>query len=272
MGRRILVLNATKIFRPGNPTNRILLAIEDDTDRQASEAELRALNAELESFAYSVAHDLRAPLRAMQGFGEILTEDYGERLDEKGRDFLSRISTAAARMNEMIGDLLDYSRLAREQIDIVPVDLAEVVASAQQQLAEDLAARGAEIVITSPLPKVLGHSATLVQVVANLLTNAAKFVVPGAQPRIQIGADRREQMVRFWIKDNGIGIAPEYHQRIFRVFERLHGQESYPGTGVGLAIVAKAAERMGGRAGVESALGAGSCFWIEMHLADPHLV
>jgi len=272
MGRRILVLNATKIFRPGYSADRILLAIEDDTDRQTAEAELRALNAELESFAYSVAHDLRAPLRAMQGFGEILTEDYGERLDDKGRDYLSRISTAAARMNEMIGDLLDYSRLAREQIDIAPVALGEVVAAAQQQLAEDLTARQAEITVAAALPTVLGHQATLVQVVANLLTNAAKFVAPGGRPRIEVGAEERQGMVRFWIKDNGIGIAPEFHQRIFRVFERLHGQESYPGTGVGLAIVAKAAERMGGRAGVESALGAGSCFWIEMHPADPQII
>jgi signal transduction histidine kinase len=272
MGRRILVLNATKIFRPGHNSNRILLAIEDDTDRQAAEAELRALNAELESFAYSVAHDLRAPLRAMQGFGEILHEDYGARLDDKGRDYLSRISTAAVRMNEMIGDLLDYSRLAREQIEIVPVSLGDVVTAAREQLAEDLAARQAEIAVPTALPTVLGHQATLVQVVANLLTNAAKFVAPGRRPQIQVGAERRDRMVRFWVKDNGIGIAPEYHQRIFRVFERLHGQESYPGTGVGLAIVAKAAERMGGTAGVESALGAGACFWIEIHSADPQLV
>lgn len=112
--------------------------------------------------------------------------------------------------------------------------------------------------------EVVAHRQTLVQMVANLIGNALKLVSPGVRSEVRVRAEARDGLVRLWVEDNGIGIAPEHQQRIFRVFERLHGSETYPGTGIGLAIVRKGAERMGGRVGVESAAGAGSCFWIEL--------
>ena len=118
--------------------------------------------------------------------------------------------------------------------------------------------------VERPLPQVMGHYATLVQVMTNLLTNGIKFVAPGVQPQLRIWSEERDDWVRLWLRDNGIGIAPEYQEHIFRIFERLHGVETYPGTGLGLSIVRKAIERMGGHVGVESALGQGSTFWVEL--------
>ena len=121
--------------------------------------------------------------------------------------------------------------------------------------------------VDSPLPVVIGHDATLAQAVTNLVGNALKFVPPGKKPMVHISAERRDRYTRLWVTDNGLGIAPDQHEMIFRVFERLHRREDYPGTGIGLAIVRKGLERMGGRSGVESAPGSGSRFWIELQSA-----
>jgi signal transduction histidine kinase len=226
--------------------------------------ELRERNEELEAFAYSISHDLRAPLRAMHGFSQALLEDYGERLDETGRKYAERVVVGAKGMDQLIQDLLAYSRVSREDLRLGYVDLARVTRQAAVQLQDEIAARGARLLVDEPLPAVVGHEGTLAQVVANLLGNAVKFVPPGTAPELRVRAERRDGRVRLWFEDNGIGIAPEHHERIFRVFERLHGVEQYPGTGIGLAIVRKGMERMGGRAGVESKPGAGSRFWIEL--------
>jgi signal transduction histidine kinase len=167
-------------------------------------------------------------------------------------------------MDQLIQDLLAYSRVSREDLRLGYVDLTRVTRQAAVQLQEEIAARGASLLVDEPLPAVVGHEGTLAQVVANLLGNAVKFVPPGTAPELRVRAERRDGRVRLWFEDNGIGIAPEHHERIFRVFERLHGVEQYPGTGIGLAIVRKGMERMGGRAGVESKPGAGSRFWIEL--------
>ena len=143
-----------------------------------------------------------------------------------------------------------------------------MVSSALAQLDGEVREQGAEVSVEAPLADVTGHRATLIQVVANLLGNAFKFVAPGVAPRVRVRAEAREGSVRLWVEDNGIGIPPEHHERIFRVFERLHGIEAYPGTGVGLAIVRRAVARMGGRVGLESAPGRGSAFWIELPSAN----
>lgn len=231
-------------------------------------AQLRASNAELESFSYSVSHDLRAPLRAMQGFANALLEDYADRLDAAGQDYARRIATAAGRMDTLIQELLAYSRLGRTRITLGPVSLAAVVETAVAQCEAELDRTQAHLEVVAPLPEVIGHRSTLVQVVLNLLTNALKFVAPGVMPRVRVWAEPRGERVRLWVEDNGIGIAPEHQGQIFRVFERLHGIESYPGTGIGLAIVRRGVERMGGRTGVLSALGAGSRFWVELPRAE----
>jgi signal transduction histidine kinase len=139
---------------------------------------------------------------------------------------------------------------------------------AVEQLDAEVRSRQARVVIEPPLPPVVGHEATLAQVIANLLANGMKFVPPERSPTIRVRAERRDGFVRCWIEDNGIGIAPEHHERVFRIFERLHRTEDYPGTGIGLAIVRKGVERMGGRVGLDSTVGAGSRFWVELPGAE----
>jgi len=231
-------------------------------------AELQDRNEELEAFGYTISHDLRAPLRAMFGFSQALLEDYGDRLDTTGREYAERIAGGARAMDELIQDLLAYSKLSRAELTVGPVDLARVLRDTSTQLQTEIRSRGARLSVEEPLPTVLGHAATLAQVVANLLANGIKFVAPGRTPELRIGAQSRDGKVRLWVEDNGIGIDAEHHERIFHVFERLHATEAYPGTGIGLAIVRKGMERMGGRAGVESRPGEGSRFWIELPAAE----
>ena len=225
---------------------------------------LQSSNEALEAFAYSVSHDLRAPLRAVQGMADALREDYAERLDDTGQDYLRRLGGAAARMDGLIQDLLAYGRLSRAELKPEVVNLASVVAEAQEQMQGEIERSRAEVTVDDALPTVTGHRATLLQAVSNLLSNAVKFAKADTPARIRVRCESREGRVRLWVEDNGIGIDPEYHERIFRVFERLHGVESYPGTGIGLAIVHKGMERLGGQAGVESKPGEGSRFWIEL--------
>ena len=228
--------------------------------------QLEAANKELESFAYSVSHDLRAPLRAMEGFANALLEDYADRLDETGRDYARRVVAAAAHMDTLIQDLLSYSRLSRTELKAATVDLESVLGEVLHQFSADIERSGAQMRIERPLPEVVGDHATLVNVLSNLISNALKFVEPGVRPRVSIRAEETGDKVRLWVEDAGIGIAPEYHDRIFRIFERLQGVENYPGTGIGLAIVKKGLERMGGQVGVDSAPGRGSRFYIDLRL------
>jgi len=227
-------------------------------------AKLQEANAELEGFAYTVSHDLRAPLRAMQGFSQALLEDYAARMDTTAQDYAKRIVAAARRMDMMIQDLLSYSRLSRTQLPLHSVHLTAVVAEVQTALEAVLQERHAQVTVEEPLLEVVGHHSTLVHVLMNLLTNAIKFVTPGTTPQIRIWTETRDWWVRLWVEDNGIGIDPQHQERIFRVFERLHSMDTYPGTGMGLAIVRKGVEGMGGQVGVESRLGQGSRFWVEL--------
>ncbi len=240
--------------------------LNHDLKRQA--AKLANANSELEAFSYSVSHDLRAPLRAMQSFTQFLVEDYGDHLDETGRDYCQRIAAAARRMDELIQDVLAYSRLSRADIHIKALDLDQVVNDILLELGDAIQEKNAQITVERPLPTAIGAPVVLRQVVANLLNNAIKFVAPGVQPSVRIWAEstsaNAQPTVRLWFEDNGIGIAPEHQERIFSPFERLHGIETYPGTGIGLAIVRKGMERIGGHAGVESELGRGSRFWVEL--------
>lgn len=229
-------------------------------------AELNDKNEQLETFAYTVAHDLRAPLRAMKGFAQALVEDFEGRLGGRAERYVGEIVTAADRMNALIEDLLGYSSLDRADIQIEVTPLRFAVEEALTELAPEIKQRGAEIHLDVPddLPAVAAHPGTLVQVLANLINNAVKFVAPGVRPVVHIGGVDAGDNVRISVRDNGIGIAPEYHDRIFGVFERLHGPRTYPGTGIGLAIVARGIARMDGRLGVESQSGTGSEFWFEL--------
>jgi PAS domain S-box-containing protein len=247
--------------------------LHEQVERHAAELETRVaertasleeINQELKSFAYSVSHDLHAPLRAMQGFAQALMEDYSGVLDETGQEYARRIVLASERLDRLINDLLAYSRLSRADLPLQPVELATVVDEALGQIESDLESSGARVTTEEPLPWVIGHPATLVQVVVNLVGNALKFVAPNVTPEVHLRTEKRGERWRLWVEDNGIGIAPEHQERVFRIFERLHGAEAYPGTGIGLALVRRAAERMGGRVGIESNAGQGSRFWLEL--------
>ncbi len=246
--------------------------LNETLERRVEErtAQFQEVNQEMEAFTYSVSHDLRAPLRTMQGFAQALLEDYSDCLDEIGQEYTQYIIEGAVQMDTLISDLLAYSRLSRTQINFQPVDLTYVVQEALRQLSAQIEQRRAEVTVDAPLPQVIAHRLTLVQVVTNLLSNAIKFVKPDVPPKVRIYAQEQQNWIRLSIVDNGIGIAPEHQERIFRVFERLHGVEIYPGTGIGLAIVRKGLERMGGRVGVESQPGQGSRFWIELPIIPEH--
>ncbi|UCD56443.1 MAG: hypothetical protein JSV16_11475, partial [Candidatus Hydrogenedentota bacterium] len=226
--------------------------------------ELRKKNEELESFVYSVSHDLKAPLRAIYGFSRALIEDLGERLEGENLENLSAIARAAENMNQLIGDMLTYARLGMQSFSKTEIPLKSVLVDSQFQLIEDIKKSGADIRISEPLPVIRGHERTLVQLMSNLLSNAIKFVPPGRKPGVCIEVKRSRDRVRVSVRDNGIGIAPEYREKIFRMFERLHSRDEYPGTGIGLAIAKKAVELHGGRIGVESEPGKGSTFWFEI--------
>jgi len=247
--------------------------LRENLQRYASELEekvaerttsLQEINQELEAFAYSVSHDLRAPLRAMQGFASALQEDYGSHMDATARDYAQRIVDASHWMDDLIQDLLSYSRISRTQLSLQPVSLTVVVGEVVRQLHDEIQTRQAGIHTLEPLHEVMGHTTTLVQVITNLVSNAIKFVPLDRLPVVKIWTENIDGKIRVWVEDNGIGIAPEHQEQIFRVFERLHGMETYPGNGIGLAIVRKGVHRIGGQVGVISTPGQGSRFWVEL--------
>ena len=240
-------------------------------------SDLQAINQQLEAFVYSIAHDLRAPLRSMQGFSELLLESAKAVLNEEGRDLARRISTSAQFMDALLQDLLAFSRVAQQSIELTPVRLETVVRSVIARLQKELGEKTAQVEMAEPLSAVYAHEPTLGQVLYNLISNGLKFVAPGVTPRVRIRVEDRPsqgpasagangKFVRVWVEDNGIGIAPEHHQQIFRLFTRLQGN-AYGGTGVGLAIVQKGVERMGGAVGVESSTGQGRRFWFDLRKA-----
>lgn len=242
-----------------------------DLERLVQErtAQLEEVNLQLQSFAYSVSHDLRAPLRSVRGFAQALHEDYADQLPAEARDYLDRMSAAATRMDTLILDLLAYSRLQRVEVPLGPVPLRGALSEALGELSPEITRTGARVRIERVEGVARASRALLHQVMTNLISNALKFVPPGGTPDVCIRAEEREPgWLRLWVVDRGIGISPAHQEKIFSVFERLHGTETYAGTGIGLAIVRKAAERMGGRAGVESEPGGGSRFWVDLRRAE----
>jgi PAS domain S-box-containing protein len=226
-------------------------------------ASLREAIVQMEEFSYSVSHDLRAPLRAMNVYAQALAEDYGAQLDDTAKHYLTRIQRNSRRMEKLTHDVLTYSRVARSEMSLASVDVEALIDDLISQYAE-LQEANADVEIRRPLHRVRGHESSLGQCLANLLANAAKFVAPGVRPRICVHTENAGEHVRIWISDNGIGIAPENQGRLFRVFERVPSQHTYDGTGIGLAIVRKAVEKMGGGCGLESDGRTGSRFWIEL--------
>jgi PAS domain S-box-containing protein len=239
-----------------------------ELERQVCErtSTLEKTIAELEAFSYSLSHDMRAPLRTIESFSEIVLKDYGEKIETKGADLLKKVIGAAKRMDKLILDLLEFTRVARAPITTESADVQKIIQSIIHEREEFQPPR-AEVKIETPLLAVRGNEASLTQCFTNLLDNAVKFVAPNTIPRVRIYSERRDGGVRLWIEDNGIGIDADGKPRLFQMFQRIHS-EAYPGTGIGLAIVRKAVERMGGEAGVESKPGKGSRFWLQLPKAD----
>ncbi|HEY0550883.1 MAG TPA: PAS domain-containing protein, partial [Verrucomicrobiae bacterium] len=231
-------------------------------------ADLQETNEQLEQFCYTIAHDLRAPLRAQEGFATLLKDDFAEALGAKGQNYADRIVGAARRLDRLVQDLLNFSRIGRGSWHIEPMPLRMAFEEARQNLAETIRHTHAELTVGTLDGAVRVHPATLMLILQNLLANALKFSRPGVPPKINVWTETREKFVRFNVKDEGIGIPPEQHERIFGVFQRLHDTAAYPGTGIGLSLVRKGIERMGGRVGLESVPGHGSLFWIELPKAS----
>jgi PAS domain S-box-containing protein len=229
--------------------------------------ELQATIGELEAFSYSVSHDMRAPLRAMQSFAQFLLDEYAGKLDELANNYLQQIMRSAVRLDRLIQDVLSYTRILHSTLPMQSVNLDRLVRDIVETFPNGHPIKPM-IRIIGVLPDVTANDALLAQCISNLLSNGAKFVSPGTTPHVDISAETLEDAsIRLRFKDNGIGIAAEDHARIFRLFERIHSDSTYSGTGIGLTIVRKAAERMGASVGFESAPGKGSNFWIQLQKA-----
>jgi PAS domain S-box-containing protein len=225
-------------------------------------------NAELQDFCYSVAHDLRAPLRSIQAMSQVVIEDYGDILDEKGKEHLRRIVKAGGQLDQLTIDLLEYTRFSREEITLSTISLKKVVEEVRANLSETIANKRATFTVREPLPSAFGQHAYAVQIVSNFVCNSLKFVPAGRQPIIDVWSEIKDQRVRLYFKDNGIGISPEYQEKIFVLFERLNAHGEYEGTGAGLTIARKAAHRMKGEIGIKSEAGQGSVFWLELGVSE----
>jgi signal transduction histidine kinase len=226
-------------------------------------SELQTMIGELQSFSYTVSHDLRAPLRAVTSLSQVLVEDYsGKTLDETGQDFLRRIAAAAHRMDTLIIDLLAYSRLTTADLKLQSLEPADILGQVLEGMRDEIREKGATVQLSPSQANIMGDRVLLSQALTNLISNAIKFVAPGVPPRVTVRTEALDGRVRVWVEDNGIGIPAAYQDRVFRFLERLH--QDYPGTGIGLAIVRRAVERMGGTVGVVSSEGKGSRFWIEL--------
>lgn len=233
-------------------------------------AKLRELVGELEAFSYSVSHDMRAPLRAMQGYANLALTQYGTALGSEGSGWLQKINQAALRLDKLITDVLTYSRVVRAELKLEPVQPERLIRDLVEQYPEWHLAR-ANIILHPPIPVVLANEALLTQCVTNLIANAVKFVASGVVPHVHISSQAGMlngcASVKIVFRDNGIGIDAKDQARIFKIFERVHGSD-FDGTGIGLSIVRKAVERMGGRLGLESEIGKGSSFWIELQSGE----
>jgi len=242
-------------------------------------AALTEVNRELETFNYSISHDLRAPLRSMSGFAQALMDGQASKLGAQEADYVRRIANSARRMDTLLQDLLEYSRVSRASMPPTTVNLDGVVSEIVSLREREIELTKARVEVKSPLGAVVAHMPTVQQILANLIDNGLKFVKKDTAPHIRVWtekvalngqADNHQRWLRIWVEDSGIGIEKEFYEKIFGLFERLHPSHAFPGTGLGLAIVRKGVERMGGRVGLESQQDHGSRFWVELPVdAEP---
>jgi signal transduction histidine kinase/DNA-binding response OmpR family regulator len=247
--------------------DRAAIAVENARLQQAvrrhtAELEQRvaARTADLEAFAYSVSHDLRAPLRAIIGFSEILARRHQEDLNEEGQHYLQNVIRAGTQMGRLIEDLLAYSRLGRQSLQMEVVPLTNLLEQVISNLSNKITTKAAEIIVPDTQARIMSNWTLLSEIFTNLIDNALTYQQPDLKPQVQISYFLQEKPFRFTVTDNGIGISSEYYERIFQTFQRLHSADTYPGTGIGLAIVKKSVELLGGTIWVESRVGQGTTF------------
>lgn len=227
-------------------------------------SKLQAANKELEDFAYSVSHDLKAPLRAIIGFSEIISRRHRESLNEESRRYFDHILTAGNTMNRLIEDLLRYSRLGRRALKVRPVPLADVFSELYNLFQDRVKEAGGSLDIPDDPPTVRGDETLLSQIFTNLVDNGLAYGRPDVPPRVEINWHTEGDRVIVSVKDNGIGIPAEFQEKVFNIFQRLHSEAEKPGTGIGLALVRKAAAMLEGRVRLESAVGEGSTFYVDL--------
>jgi len=226
---------------------------------------LEGTNAELESFSYSVSHDLRAPLRAIHGFARILLEDHNAKLEPEAQRLLGVIDQNTRRMGQLIDDLLAFSHLGRTDLTTGPVDMKELAQMVADEIQRAEAGRNGSLEIRiEPLPPARGDRGLLRQVMSNLLQNAAKFTRDRPSARIEVGSRPDSGQTVYYVKDNGAGFDARYADKLFGVFQRLHSTEQFEGTGVGLAIVKRIVQRHGGRVWAEGAANQGATFYFTL--------
>jgi signal transduction histidine kinase len=268
--------------KEGDRVLQVRGAIQDITERKQAEDEVRRLNAELEqrvrqrtaqleaanqeleAFSYSVSHDLRAPLRAINGFAGILVEDYAEQLDAEGRRLLDVVRHEAVRMGKLIDDLLAFSRASRGQMRAAEVDMARLAQTVFEECAARVPERLVQFKLAGATPTVLGDLNLLRQVLANLLGNAVKYTKPRAEALVEFGGRREEGHTLYWVKDNGVGFDPKYEEKLFGIFQRLHTEEEFEGTGVGLALAQRIVHRHGGRIWAKGKPDEGAVFYFTL--------
>jgi PAS domain S-box-containing protein len=242
-----------------------LRAINEELERRVAERtdQLQEANRDLEAFTYTVSHDLKAPLRGIDGYSQLLVEDYGARLGDEGRMFVERIRKGILQMGDLISDLLDYSRMERRTMEPQALAIVPLVEKVLEDHQDDIDRQQVEVRrLLEPVTLRVDREGMAV-VLRNLIGNAIKFTRDQPKPQIEVGSRVDTEHCLLWVRDNGVGFDMQYHDRIFGIFQRLHRAEDYPGTGVGLALVAKAVQRMGGRVWAESRPEEGATFFME---------
>ncbi len=284
-GSKALLLNARRVVNEDEGSAMILLAIEDVTEKKEAEdalrrlndeledrvrertAQLEAANQEMEAFCYSVSHDLRAPLRAIDGFARELLQSYADRLDDQGRHYLRRVRSNSQRMADLIDDLLQLSRLSRVEMKYEPVDMTALAAAIAADLRQREPGRHVTVVIEPGLTA-RADAGLLLVALENLLGNAWKFTSKKPHATVEVGRVAEDGPPKFFVRDDGAGFDPAFAGKLFGAFQRLHHERDFPGTGIGLATVQRVVHRHGGTIRAEGTVGAGATFFFTLPHGD----